>query len=85
MQTKISSKGQVVLPSRIRRRLGLQPGDQLEASVKGGDIVLRPKVKRKTKAKIIKDPITGFPVITLGPNAPVLTHKEVKELLSDFP
>lgn len=85
MQTKISTKGQVVLPGPIRRRLGLQAGDPLDARVEGQNIVLTPKKKRKTKGKIVTDPLTGFPALTLGPDAPVLTHKEVKEMLSDFP
>ena len=85
MQTKVSTKGQVVLPSPIRRRLGLRPGDPLDAKVEGERIVLTPKRKRKTKGKIVTDPLTGFPALTLGPGAPVLTHKAVKEILSDFP
>jgi AbrB family looped-hinge helix DNA binding protein len=84
MQTKISTKGQVVLPSPIRRRLGLQPGDPLDAKVEGKRIVLTPR-KKRAKAKIVIDPVSGFPAVTLGPGAPVLSHKEVKEMLSDFP
>jgi hypothetical protein len=60
-------------------------GDPLEARVEGQNIVLTPKKKRKAKGKIVTDPLTGFPALTLGPGAPVLTHKEVKEMLSDFP
>jgi phospholipid N-methyltransferase len=43
--------------------------------------------KRKTqaKARIVIDPVSGFPALTLGPGAPVLTSKEVEEILSDFP
>jgi AbrB family looped-hinge helix DNA binding protein len=85
MQTKISTKGQVVLPGPVRRRLGLQPGDSLDAKVEGERIVLTPQRKHKTKGKIVIDPVTGFPALTLGPGAPVLTHKEVQEILSDFP
>jgi AbrB family looped-hinge helix DNA binding protein len=85
MQTRISTKGKVVLPSPIRRRLGLRAGDPLDAKVEGQRIVLTPQKKRKTKGKIVIDPLTGFPALTLGPGAPVLTHKEVKEILSDFP
>ncbi len=85
MQTKVSTKGQVVLPGPIRRRLGLQPGDPLDAKVEKGNIVLTPTKKRKTKGKIVIDPLTGFPALTLGPGAPVLTSKEVEEILSDFP
>lgn len=85
MQTKISTKGQVVLPSPIRRRLGLQAGDPLDAKVEGERIVLTPRKKRARKAKIVIDPVSGLPAVTLGPGAPVLTSKEVKEMLSDFP
>jgi len=84
MQTKVSTKGQVVLPSRIRNKLGLRPGDPLDASIEGGRIVLTPR-KGRSKVRIIKDPITGFPVLTAGPNAPTLTQKQVKEILADFP
>lgn len=85
METKISTKGQVVLPSTVRRRLGLRAGDSLRVKVEGENVILAPKRKRKTKGKIITDPITGFPVLTLGPGAPVLTSKEVEEMLADFP
>ena len=86
MQTKISTKGQVVVPSAIRRRLGLHAGDPLDAAVENGRIVLTPQKKRRTKkGTIVIDPVTGFPALTLGPNAPVLTSKEVEEMLSDFP
>ena len=85
MQTRISTKGQVVLPSRIRRRLGLRPGDPLDAKVEGERIVLTPKKKRFKKAKIVIDPVSGMLAVTLGPGAPVLTSKEVEEILSDFP
>ena len=41
-ETKISTKGQVVLPSPIRRKLGLRAGDSLDAKVEGDRIVLTP-------------------------------------------
>jgi AbrB family looped-hinge helix DNA binding protein len=86
MMTKISTKGQVVLPSAIRRRLGLRAGDSLDVKTEGDRVVLTLQRKRsRRKAKIVTDPITGFPVLTLGPGAPVLTHKQVKEMLADFP
>ncbi len=86
MVTKVSTKGQVVLPSAIRRRLGLRAGDSLDVKAEGDRIVLTLQSKRsRRKAKIVTDPVTGFPVLTLGPGAPVLTHKQVKEMLADFP
>jgi hypothetical protein len=43
------------------------------------------KGRNRAKAKIVIDPLTGFPALTLGPGAPVLTSKEVEEILRDFP
>jgi AbrB family looped-hinge helix DNA binding protein len=85
MQTKISTKGQVVLPSRLRERLGLRPGDALDVKLEGDAIVLRPRRGRRRKAKIIIDARTGFAVLTAGPGAPKLTSEQVKEMLSGFP
>ena len=85
MVTKISTKGQVVLPSAIRRRLGLEPGDPLDIQLEGQRIVLVPRGKRHRKARIITDPITGMPVLSAGSEAPNLTSEQVAELLKDFP
>jgi AbrB family looped-hinge helix DNA binding protein len=85
METKISTKGQVVLPSRLREKLGLRPGDALEVKLEGDSIVLRPRRPKLRKARIIKDPISGFPVLTAGKNAPRLTNEQVQALLADFP
>ena len=85
MQTRVSTKGQVVLPGPLRRRLGIRPGDPLDASIEDGNIVLRPHRTRRLEARIIEDPITGGPVLTFGPDAPILTSEEVAEILADFP
>ena len=85
MQTKVSTKGQVVLPSALREKLGVRPGDPLDARLEGGSIVLTPKRRRRRKARIVVDPITGLPVLTAGSDAPIVTSKQVKEVLSDFP
>jgi len=85
MRTKLSTKGQVVLPGPLRRKLGLQPGDSLDAKVQSGSILLTPRKKRRRKAKIVTDKVTGLPVLTLGPGAPPLTSAEVREILDEFP
>jgi AbrB family looped-hinge helix DNA binding protein len=85
METKVSSKGQVVLPNQLRERLGLRPGDALDVRLEGDAIVLRPRRTRRRKPKIIIDPRTGLAVLTAGPGAPTLTHEQVKEIMSDFP
>jgi AbrB family looped-hinge helix DNA binding protein len=85
MQTKLSTRGQVVLPGAIRRKLGLDAGDELSVTVEAGRVVLAPTKKRPRKTKIIKDPVTGLPVLTAGPDAPRLTSKQVREALDEFP
>ncbi|MCC6328593.1 MAG: AbrB/MazE/SpoVT family DNA-binding domain-containing protein [Acidobacteria bacterium] len=87
MRTEVSKEGQIVIPISLRRRLGIKPGDRLEADIKNGDIVLslRPEEKKPRKARIIKDPVTGLPVIDVGEDAPVLTSDMVREMLADFP
>jgi AbrB family looped-hinge helix DNA binding protein len=78
IQTKISRNGRVVLPASIRRRLGIRPGDLMDISVNGGRVVLTPRKSRSRKARIVVDPITGLPVLSAGPGAPVLTSKQVE-------
>lgn len=85
MTTRVSTKGQVVLPQAIRDRMNLRAGDALDARIEGERIVLIPKKRRSRKVKIVKDPITGLPVLTAGPGAPKLTSKQVAEILAEFP
>ena len=85
METKVSTKGQVVLPNPIRRKLGLRAGDPLDARVEGGRIVLTPRSTRSQKVIILIDPVTGLPVLSAGPDSPVMSSKQVREILSDFP
>jgi AbrB family looped-hinge helix DNA binding protein len=85
MRTRVSTKGQVVLPGPIRQKLGIRAGDSLDASIEDGRIVLVPQCKVRHEPKIIKDPITGFPALDLGPDAPMLTSEMVRQMLADFP
>jgi AbrB family looped-hinge helix DNA binding protein len=85
MQTKVSTKGQVVLPGPLRRHLGLRAGDSLDASIEAGRIVLTPRAKRRRQARITQDPVTGLPVLTAGADAPELSSREIAEILANFP
>jgi len=85
MQTRVSTKGQVVLPGPLRRRLDIRPGDPLDAKIEDGRIVLTPHKKRPHRVKLVIDPVTGLPALTAGPKAPKLSSKEVEEILANFP
>jgi AbrB family looped-hinge helix DNA binding protein len=85
MLTRVSTKGQIVLPGPIRRKLGIRAGDPLEAGIEDGRIVLTQVREPKHEARIVKDPVTGFIAVDLGPDAPILTSEMVKEMLAEFP
>lgn len=85
MKTKVSTKGQVVLPGPLRRRLDIRAGDPLDANIENGRIVLTPQRKRAHRAKLVIDPVTGLPALSAGSNAPTLSSKEVEEILTNFP
>jgi AbrB family looped-hinge helix DNA binding protein len=42
METSITIKGQVVIPAKIRHRLGLKKGTKISVEERNGEIVLRP-------------------------------------------
>jgi AbrB family looped-hinge helix DNA binding protein len=85
MRTRVSTRGQIVLPAPLRNKLGIRAGDPLDISVEQDRIVLTQPNKPKYEARLVTDPITGFLAIDLGPDAPVLTSEMVRELLVDFP
>jgi AbrB family looped-hinge helix DNA binding protein len=85
MQTRVSTKGQIVLPQPLRRKLNIRAGDTLDIAVEKNRIVLTAPERKHFTARIIEDPITGFPVLYAGPDAPVLTSEMVREILADFP
>ena len=47
----LSSKGQVVLPQAIRKKLHLQPGTKLKVAEVDGKIVLEPESRRPRQEK----------------------------------
>jgi AbrB family looped-hinge helix DNA binding protein len=44
--TTVSTKGQLVIPARIREALGIEPGDRIALTVEDGLILLRPVSER---------------------------------------
>lgn len=44
-----------------------------------------PPRRRPSSVKLVTDPATKLPALSEGPNAPVLTSKQIEELLPDFP
>ena len=42
METTATAKGQIVIPSSIRRRLGIKEGTRIKIEERGNEIVLKP-------------------------------------------
>lgn len=90
MQMLVTTDGQIALPEALLTRLGIRAGDTLKATIvseNGGQrIMLTPeRPQEEYELKIVTDPLTGWPVLSAGPNAPIMTSEDVAELLVDFP
>ena len=64
----ITSKGQITIPSEVRKKLGLKPGDRV-SFVEGehGEYILKPKAETaEPKAEFVFKPKTGTIMDLLG-------------------
>ena len=44
-----------------------------------------PVYGERTGPRVVIDPITGYPVVTKRPGAPMVTDEDIRRLLEDFP
>ena len=49
----LSSKGQLVIPARLRQLLGLQPGDRLALSLEADGLRLVPEHREKSRSEVV--------------------------------
>ncbi|MFO0119896.1 MAG: AbrB/MazE/SpoVT family DNA-binding domain-containing protein [Cyanobium sp.] len=63
----LSSKGQLVIPARLRQLLGLNPGDRLELSLEGDGLLLKPHGSAKATSARDRIGCAGY----LGPPIPL--------------
>lgn len=85
MKTKLSSKGQIVLPEAIRKKLGMVAGESLEVTVEEGRVILTRNPESLAKAQIGVSGVTGMPILSVPKGSLVLTSEQVAALLADFP
>ena len=72
MLTKVSSKGQTVIPLAIREQAGIQAGDEMDVGLSGGLIVLR-KRKALTAERVRK-------MLRQGKSLPEMTESNEDEV-----
>jgi AbrB family looped-hinge helix DNA binding protein len=44
MRTKLSTKGQLIIPKEVRERMGWRAGTELDVEERGVEVILRPPV-----------------------------------------
>lgn len=52
MEARITSKGQITIPKRIREALGLEKGIEVTFIIEGKEAIMIPKVKDPMKALV---------------------------------
>jgi AbrB family looped-hinge helix DNA binding protein len=62
---RTSAKGQVVIPADIRRQIGLEPGDRVQVSAAGSDMVLIQRIPDDPVAAA-RGVLRGGPSLTLA-------------------
>ena len=82
MEARLSSKGQIVLPSPVRRKLGLVAGDSLRVEIDHDRVVLTPRRERRPSSRLSTSARTGLPVLRPTAKAPTVTSDLVARLLS---
>ena len=78
----LSTKGQLVIPSRFRHALHLQPGDKVAFALEGEKLVI--ERAKSTRARLITNH-EGRKVLVADADAPPTTSETVKTILADFP
>jgi antitoxin PrlF len=64
MNAKVSEKGQVTIPKRLRDRLGIRPGEVLDFETEGGRLIAR-----KTDSQDPVDALYGTLTLPARPDA----------------
>ncbi len=77
----LSTKGQLVIPTRLRRALNLRPGDKVEVTLEGRRLILERTVPRG--ASLTRGRF-GRPVLVSAPGAPAMTTETVNVLLDEL-
>jgi AbrB family looped-hinge helix DNA binding protein len=62
METTLSSKGQVVLPAEVRRRLKLTHGSRLSVEIRDGGVLLKSALRAQGYLRR-KHPVSGLTVM----------------------
>jgi AbrB family looped-hinge helix DNA binding protein len=80
--SRLSTKGQLVIPARLRKALNLRPGDKVEIVLEGKGLVLRRQSQRGARLKRGR---FGRMVLKAAHGAPPMTTESINALLEELP
>ena len=81
MTATISTKGQLVIPARLRKAMRLRAGDKIAFRLEGERLV----VQRQSPARARLVTHLGRKVLVAPPGAPAMTPETVRAILNEFP
>lgn len=79
---RVSTKGQLVIPSQFRKALRLEAGDAVSMSLEGKRLILEPA--RPKRARLVMGKF-GRPVLVAPKGALPMTPEHVRTLLDELP
>jgi AbrB family looped-hinge helix DNA binding protein len=82
ISSTLSTNGQIVIPTRYRKALNLSPGDKVEMTLDGPQLILKrlsPRAAKLTRGRF------GRPVLVSAPGTPTITTETVNLLLDQLP
>jgi AbrB family looped-hinge helix DNA binding protein len=80
--SRISTKGQLVIPAQIRKAMSLQPGDRVDIRLEGQKLILQRVAPHAAKLKRGR---FGRLVLVAAKGAPPMTTESVLALLEELP
>ena len=80
--SRLSTKGQLVIPTRFRKALNLQPGDKVEVTLEGQRLFLE---RKSPCGAVLVSGRFGRPVLVSAKGAPAITTESVIALLDELP
>ncbi|MHA3841818.1 AbrB/MazE/SpoVT family DNA-binding domain-containing protein [Sphingomonas aestuarii] len=78
-KTKLSAKGQVVIPKDVRDALGLKPGQTLDVVPTGGGVLLKPQ--RAKSGRSNEEILASIRAITSKYRGPPVSVEEMNETI----
>ena len=78
----LSTKGQLVIPGRLRKALNLQAGDEISLRREGQKLIL--ERTNSGRARLVRGKF-GRPVLTVAKGGPRITTEMVNAILQEMP